>query len=134
MRWNPGVNRILDEYQVWINIKIKELGSYYWFHRVPKNMRPLSLNELREEINFLTIYYFEIYNFPKNFGTERKKIKQKSPIIPFHRRCVCSRLSLSDTVAVCPFGANFERKYWTITTFRPYPEPKTKPNNSQAKP
>ena len=62
---------------------------------------------------FLTIYYFEFYNFTKNIGTECRKIKKNHKSFHFHSRCVCCPLSLSDTVAVRPFGANFERKYST---------------------
>ena len=74
--------------------------------------KQLSIQYLRDKLhiyitmrkNFLIIYYFEFYNFTKNIGTERRRIKQKSQIIPFlSSLCLQSPLSLSDTVAVCPF-------------------------------
>ena len=57
---------------------------------------------------FLTIYYFEFYDFTKNIGTERStKIKNHSIFI-IAVSAVASLILIQS--AICPFGANFERK------------------------
>ena len=91
------------------SVQIKEY-TFVEFKNILTFGKQLSIQYLRDKLhiyitmrkNFLIIYYFEFYNFTKNIGTERRKIKRKSQIIPFHRRCVCSSLSLSDTVSVPP--------------------------------
>ena len=61
----------------------------------------------------LKIFYFEFYNFTNIMGQNLERSNKNHKSFHFHCRCVCCHLSLSDTVAVCPFGANFERKYST---------------------
>ena len=62
---------------------------------------------------FLAPYWFYFNNFTKILGQNVERSNKNHKSFHIHHCCVCCPLSLSDTVAVRPFGANFERKYLT---------------------